>query len=55
MATKQPADKAPAGATATYEVVSRLDFNGETFEAGTTVELTQKEAEPLLGHTVKAK
>lgn len=36
-----------------YQVISPLDLNNERFEPGQYVTLTDKEAEPLLGHTVK--
>lgn len=52
MATSRKA-AAQSAATATYLVVSNLDFNGESFTDGDTVDLTEAEAKPLLGHTVK--
>lgn len=36
-----------------YIVKSNLDFNGERYVPGDTVELKEKEAEQLLGHTVE--
>lgn len=38
--------------TRNYKVVSHLDHDGESFEPGATVELTKRQAAPLLGHTV---
>ncbi len=46
------AKKATAAAT-TYEVISPLNHNLVDFEVGSVVELTEAEAAPLLGHTVK--
>ena len=36
-----------------YEVVSILDHDGERYEVGDQVSLTPKQADSLLGHTVK--
>ena len=41
--------------TAEYEVASRLDHDGTVYEPGSTVTLTEKQAEPLLGGAIKAK
>jgi hypothetical protein len=38
-----------------YEVISRLDYDGERYEAGDEVMLTDKVAKDLIGHTVVAK
>lgn len=62
MATRNPASAGQADAkTASYTVISPLvhgvlvkDKPVETrYEIGETVELTEAEAAPLLGHTVK--
>lgn len=46
------AKKAPAAAK-TYEVTSPLNHDLVDYEVGSTIELTEAEAAPLLGHTVK--
>lgn len=35
-----------------FEVISPLKFNGKRYEIGATVELSEKQASDLLGHTV---
>lgn len=42
-------------ATAEFTVVSRLDFDGETYMPGDTVELTEAQALPLIGGAIKVK
>lgn len=41
--------------TSEYEVLSRLDHDGETYLPGSTVQLTDAQAAPLIGGAVKAK
>ncbi|MGE0671965.1 MAG: hypothetical protein AB7O64_02810 [Methylibium sp.] len=36
-----------------YTVKSPLDHDGKRYAIGKSVELTEEEAEPLLGHTVE--
>jgi hypothetical protein len=38
-----------------FKVISRLDYDGERYEAGDEVMLTDKVAKDLIGHTVVAK
>lgn len=38
-----------------YVVVSRLAHDGTEYEAGAELQLSEPQAEPLLGHTVKPK
>ncbi|MEY2686664.1 MAG: hypothetical protein RL375_862 [Pseudomonadota bacterium] len=46
---------APAApATADYLVVSPLDHDGTRYAPGSTIALTERQAAPLLGHTVTA-
>lgn len=40
---------------ATYIVTSPLEHDLERYEVGAEIELTEDQAEPLLGHTVKPK
>lgn len=47
------ADKAAAKPKASYKVKSPLEHDGERFEIGDEVALTEFEAKPLLGHTVE--
>lgn len=55
MATTPKAKKPEADApTAPFIVVSPLEHDGELYVIGETVELTEKQAEPLFGHTVQA-
>lgn len=42
-------------ATAEFQVVSRLEHNGDTYMPGDTVELTEAEALPLIGGAIKVK
>lgn len=53
-----PAAKTAAGKTeqpkGNYTVLSALNHDLVDYAVGDTVELTAKQAEPLLGHTVKA-
>lgn len=42
-------------ATAQFEVVSRLEHDGETYMPGDTVELTEAQALPLIGGAIKLK
>lgn len=44
---------AAAATTAAYEVVSPLDHDGDHYAVGDTVDLTEAQAAPLLGNTVK--
>ena len=44
---------AAAATTAGYEVISPLDHDGEHYAVGETVDLTEAQAAPLLGNTVK--
>jgi hypothetical protein len=37
-----------------YKVLGMLHHDGEAYEEGSEVELTEKQAAPLLGHTVVA-
>ena len=41
------------GETKTFDVISPLDHDQERYEPGEQVELTEAQAAPLLGHTVK--
>lgn len=59
MATSNPkntsASKAEDAPKAEYEVLSRLDHDGETYLPGSTVQLTDAQAAPLIGGAIKAK
>lgn len=46
---------AKADGKSRYKVRSRLDFNGQVYEAGDSVSLTEAEAAPLVGGAVEAK
>lgn len=52
MATKKNDGAGSTEAKATYEVVAKLRHDGEDYEAGDTVDLTENQAKLLLGHTV---
>jgi len=54
-AAKTAETKSAKGATAEFEVVSRLDHGGETYMPGDTVELTEAQALPLIGGAIKTK
>lgn len=54
MVTKAKKPVANDGPTTDYEVISRLDHDGATYEVGDTVALTEGQAAPLLGQAVKA-
>jgi len=51
-AKKTPGADAPK---APYVVTSPLEHDQERYEIGAEIELTDAQAEPLLGHTVKPK
>ncbi|RQO63126.1 hypothetical protein DBR47_00705 [Paucibacter sp. KBW04] len=53
MATKRKEGAASTEPRKTYDVVAQLRFDGEDYADGETVDLTESEAKPLLGHTVK--
>lgn len=54
--SKQPAAKpAKEEPKRSYVVLSNLQHDGLEYEPGEDVGLTRSQAEPLLGHTVKAK
>ena len=54
MATPSKAAQAAAkGTSKTYKVISPLNHDLEDYAPGDQVELTEAEAAPLLGHTVK--
>jgi hypothetical protein len=46
---------AASGAKATYVVTSPLEHDQVLYEIGEEVDLTEAQAAPLLGHTVKPK
>lgn len=52
---QKPVPKPKDQTKRTYTVVSNLQHDGFDYDPGEDVELTKAEAEPLLGHTVKAK
>lgn len=54
MATAKKTAAADA-AKATYVVISPLEHDQVLYEIGEEVELTDAQAEPLLGHTVRPK
>jgi hypothetical protein len=45
----QPKTPAAKAEKFSYTVRSRLDHDGETYEPGSTVELTEAQAAPMLG------
>lgn len=54
MATASKAAQAAAkGTLKTYEVISPLQHDLESYAPGDPIELTDAQAAPLLGHTVK--
>lgn len=57
MATANPTNDAAKGAAekAAYIVVSPLQHDKKDYLVGDEVKLTEAQAAPLLGHTVKAK
>jgi len=52
MATKKRTTAA-AGETKLYDVISPLSYDHDDYAVGDQVELTDEQAAPLLGHTVR--
>lgn len=55
MATNPKTPKKDESPKALYVVISALEHDGERYEEGAEIELTETQAKPLLGHTVTAK
>lgn len=55
MATAKKTARGADAPKATYIVTSPLEHDLERYEVGAEIDLTEDQAEPLLGHTVKPK